>query len=384
MEVLKIKDFSDVITGGTPSTTKLEYWENGTIPWLNSGELNQDIVISSRNFITELGLKNSSTRLMPPDTVLIALTGTTTGKIGYLTFEACANQSVTGILPSKKHIPKYLYYFLNSIRKKVVNEAYGGAQPHISQGYVKELQIPLPPLEQQKKIAAILDAADELRQKDKVLIAKYDELTQALFLDMFGDPVSNPKRWEKVRFEDVGKLDRGKSKHRPRNDPKLLGGNYPLIQTGDIANCGGYVTSYSSTYSDFGLAQSKLWKTGTLCITIAANIAKTGILTFDACFPDSVVGFIPNNKTNNEYTQFWMSFLQKIIEDAAPMAAQKNINLAILKDLDFPLPPYSLQNQFAERVKVIEEQKSIAQASAVKSEELFNSLLQKAFNGELV
>lgn len=118
MEIIKIKDFTEVITGGTPSTTKNEYWEKGNIPWLNSGELNQDIVNHSRNYITELGLKNSSTRLMPKDTVLIALTGTTTGKVGYLTFEACANQSVTGILPSKKHLPKYLYYFLNSIRKK--------------------------------------------------------------------------------------------------------------------------------------------------------------------------------------------------------------------------------------------------------------------------
>jgi type I restriction enzyme S subunit len=250
--------------------------------------------------------------------------------------------------------------------------------------YLKSTKIPFPPLPQQQKIAKILDAADALRQNDKALIAKYDELTQALFLDMFGDPVSNPKGWEKVKFSDVGKLDRGKSKHRPRNAPELLGGKYPLIQTGDIANSGGYITNYKSTYSEIGLLQSKLWKSGTLCITIAANIAKTGILTFDACFPDSVVGFIPNELTNNEYTQYWMSFLQKIIEDAAPESAQKNINLAILKDLDFPLPPIDLQKQFAERVAVIEEQKAIAQKSLEKSESLFNSLLQKAFKGELV
>ena len=281
---------------------------------------------------------------------------------------------------------KYLQYALNTqnIRSKIENQKTGTTRERITRKKLGELEIPLPPLATQQKIAAILDAADELRQKDKALVAKYDELTQALFLDMFGDPVTNPKGWEKVKFEEVGKLDRGKSKHRPRNDPRLLGGKHPLIQTGDIANCGGYVTEYTTTYTDFGLAQSRLWSAGTLCITIAANIAKTGILTFDACFPDSVVGFIPNKKTNNEYTQLWMSFLQKIIEDAAPMAAQKNINLAILKDLDFPLPPFSLQNQFAERVKAIEEQKSIAQASALKSEELFNSLLQKAFNGELV
>lgn len=289
-------------------------------------------------------------------------------------------------LDKNKIMNKYFYYYTTSKtgQRQIQDICSATAQKKFNKTSYRSLEIPLPPFLQQQKIANILDAADELRQNDKALIAKYDELTSALFLDMFGDPVSNPKGWEKVKFDKVGKLDRGKSKHRPRNAPELLGGIYPLIQTGDIANSGGYITEYKSTYSEFGLAQSRLWKSGTLCITIAANIAKTGILTFDACFPDSVVGFIPNGKTNNIYTQCWMSFLQKIIEDAAPESAQKNINLAILKDLNFPLPPMNLQNQFAERVALIEEQKAIAQASLIKSEELFNSLLQKAFKGELV
>jgi type I restriction enzyme S subunit len=201
---------------------------------------------------------------------------------------------------------------------------------------------------------------------------------------MFGDPVSNPRGWEVVKFSDVGKLDRGKSKHRPRNAPELLGGIHPLIQTGNLANCGVYLKEYTSTYSDIGLAQSKKWPSGTLCITIAANIAKTGILSFDACFPDSVVGFIPNQKTNNLYTLFWLSFLQKILEETAPESAQKNINLGILRALDFPLSKIELQNQFADSVKAIEAQKAQAQASLAQADHLFNSLLQKAFKGELV
>ena len=143
IEEYSIDSFTSVITGGTPSTSKEEYWNDGNIPWLNSGELQQDIITKSSNFITDLGLKNSSSKLMPKDSILIALTGTTAGKVGYLTFEACANQSVTGILPSNKHIPKYLYYYLYSIRSKVMSDAYGGAQPHISQAYVKKIKIPL-------------------------------------------------------------------------------------------------------------------------------------------------------------------------------------------------------------------------------------------------
>ena len=281
----------------------------------------------------------------------------------------------------EKYDTNYLVMLLRNLNLNKYASQSG--QPLISAGRLKDVQIPLPPLDQQKKIADILDAADVYKQKTKALIEKYDELTQSLFLDMFGDPVTNPKGWEIVKFHEVGKLDRGKSKHRPRNAPELLGGEHPLIQTGDIANCGIFLTTYKSTYSDIGLKQSKKWHSGTLCITIAANIAKTGILTFDACFPDSVVGFIPNEKTNNIYALFWLSFLQKILEETAPESAQKNINLAILRALDFTLPKVDLQNQFAERVQAIEEQKAQAQASLAQAEDLFNSLLQRAFKGEL-
>jgi type I restriction enzyme S subunit len=327
---------------------------------------------------------NKPTKISLPNDILFSVRAPV-GPTNINNIEACIGRGLSAIRCKRDVVVmKYLLHYLRTNENKIAELGTGSTFKAITISELKKLQIPLPPLETQQKIASILDAADTLRQKDKALIAKYDELTQALFLDMFGDPVKNEKGWEKVKFSEVGKLDRGKSKHRPRNAPELLGGIYPLIQTGDVANSGGYIKDYKSTYSELGLSQSRLWSSGTLCITIAANIAKTGILTFDACFPDSIVGFLPNEKTNNEYTQFWMSFLQKIIEDAAPESAQKNINLEILRDLDFPLPPIELQNQFAEQVAIIEQQKAIVQASLEKSEELFNSLLQKAFNGELV
>ncbi len=187
-----------------------------------------------------------------------------------------------------------------------------------------------------------------------------------------------------VKIIDVGRLDRGVSKNRPRNAPELLGGKYPLIQTGDIANSGIYIIKYNQTYSELGLKQSKMWPIGTLCITIAANIAKTGILTFKACFPDSVVGFTPNNKVRAEYVLFWMSFLQKMLEDRAPESAQKNINLEILRNLTIPLPPIEKQNNFFYIVNKIEQLKAKMQASQQELDNLFNTLMQKAFKGELI
>ncbi|MCP5499661.1 MAG: restriction endonuclease subunit S [Leptospiraceae bacterium] len=363
-----IKNFEEVLednSAGNFKIPKSKFESSGKIPIIDQGKNKIAGYLSDEKKIV---------KSEPPYIIF----GDHTRIFKYIDFKFVMGADGVKVLQDKErnNYTKYIYYFLSQL-----NIPDTGYNRHFK--YLKDIKIPLPPLDEQKKIAAILDAADEFRQKTKALLTKYDELAQSLFLDMFGDPVVNPKGWEVVKFSEVGKLDRGKSKHRPRNAPELLGGSHPLIQTGDIANSGIFVKTYDSTYSDIGLAQSKKWPSGTLCITIAANIAKTGILTFNACFPDSVVGFIPNENTNNIYAHFWMSFLQKILEETAPESAQKNINLAILRDLDYPLPPIELQNQFAERIQEIESQKANAEASLQKADDLFNCLLQKAFKGEL-
>jgi type I restriction enzyme S subunit len=180
---------------------------------------------------------------------------------------------------------------------------------------------------------------------------------QSRFIELFGDPVSNSYGLPEATLSDMGEFGRGVSKHRPRNDIKLLGGKYPLIQTGDVANAGLYITSYGNTYSELGLRQSKMWDKGTLCITIAANIAKTAILEFDACFPDSVVGFIANERTNNIFIHYWFSFFQEILESQAPESAQKNINLKILSELKVIVPEKRKQDEFASFVKLTDKSK---------------------------
>jgi type I restriction enzyme S subunit len=295
--------------------------------------------------------------------------------------------SSIAILRPKKEIAdsSYLGYILGF--QKTIDEASkrktGSAVRRIILKDLKQVEIPLPPLEEQRRIAAILDKADGVRRKRKEAIRLTEELLKSTFLEMFGDPVTNPKGWEVSPFGSLGKLDRGKSKHRPRNDPSLLGGKYPLIQTGDVANSKGVIKKYTQTYSDKGLAQSRMWPAGTLCITIAANIAQTGILTFDSCFPDSIVGFKPNNRVTTEYIQAWLGFLQPLLEDLAPQSAQKNINLQMLRELDVPVPPIDLQSKFSEFVERIGNNSRNYEKSEAVMDNLFNSLLQKAFRGEL-
>ncbi|GLI57318.1 type I restriction endonuclease EcoAI subunit S [Propionigenium maris DSM 9537] len=173
-------------------------------------------------------------------------------------------------------------------------------------------------------------------------------------------PFDLPESWEWARLGNVGLFERGKSKHRPRNDEKLFtNGTYPFVQTGDVARSksNGYVIeNYSKTYNEFGLEQSRLWKKGTFCITIAANIAEVGFLGIDACFPDSVVGFISlSDEYTPKYVKLFFQLTQKNIESFAPATAQKNINLGIINQLTIPLPPLAEQKRIVQRVDKLME-----------------------------
>lgn len=247
---------------------------------------------------------------------------------------------------------KYLYYALKS--SKIPNTGYNR---HFK--WLKELKFKRHSIIDQENIVNILDSVQEIIAKYNKQLNMLDELVKARFVELFGDPVYNEKQWKVEQFGSLGELKRGKSKHRPRNDPILLGGKYPLIQTGDISNSHTYIQTYKSTYSEEGLKQSKMWKAGTLCITIAANIAESAILTFDACFPDSVVGFLPNDKVNSIFIHHWLNFLQPILEENAPAVAQKNLNVATLEKVGVILPPLKLQNQFANFVKEVDKSRFI-------------------------
>ena len=235
---------------------------------------------------------------------------------------------------------RYLFYALKNVY--IPNTGYNR---HFK--WLKQSSIKYPDSVTQDKIVEILDTVSDIIQLRKKELNQLDYLIKSRFVEMFGNPVSNPKGMVKKTLPELGEFGRGVSKHRPRNDKALLGGPYPLIQTGDIANSGMYITEYHSTYSELGLRQSKMWDKGTLCITIAANIAKTAILGFDACFPDSVVGFNANENTNNVFVHYWFSFFQEILESQAPESAQKNINLKILSKLEVIVPGIQEQNKFA-------------------------------------
>lgn len=162
--------------------------------------------------------------------------------------------------------------------------------------------------------------------------------------------------WDYVTLDKLGSISRGKSKHRPRNDKTLFGGKYPFIQTADVKAAGLYLTEYTETYSDKGLEQSKLWPAGTLCITIAANIADTTILGIDACFPDSVMGFIPYEGVSNvKFVKYAFDILQRDCKKISQGTAQDNLSWKKLSTIKFPSPDIEIQNKIVSILSVYDD-----------------------------
>ena len=375
----KLGDICIIQSGGTPSRQNKIYWQNGTIPWVKISDIKDKHLHTTEEFISELGLENSSAKIFPAGTILYTIFATL-GEVSILDIDAATNQAIAGIqIKSDKVDRDFLYYFLTSLKPTISNIGRGVAQNNINMPILKEIEVPLPPLDEQRKIAAVLDKVSNLIAKRFQQLDKLDEMVKSRFVEMFGDPVSNSLDLPLLSLSQLGEFGRGVSKHRPRNAPELLGGKYPLIQTGEVANSKLYISSYENTYSELGFKQSKMWKSGTLCITIAANIAKTAILTFDACFPDSVVGFTANEKTNNIFIHYWFEFFQQILEAQAPESAQKNINLKILNELKVIVPSIELQNQFVAFVEQTEKTKITVNRSLDKLETLKKALMQESF-----
>jgi len=347
------------------------------------------------------------------------------------------------IRPSGAIDGEFLLQFLlqRSFRKEAQEHMTGTAgQLRVPVSFLREQQIPLPPLPEQRRIVAKveelfseLDAGVEALRRAQRRLARYRQSllqsavtgkltrewretqghsagsTEALFSEidairggytlltnrlaqMNGEADSRlppiPESWIWCRLPEMGELARGKSRYRPRDAKHLYGGPYPFIQTGDIRKSLGSICQFEQTYSEAGLAQSRLWPRGTLCITIAANIAETGVLQFEACFPDSVVGFVPYPPLEVRFFEIFIRSEKGRLESYAPATAQKNINLETLSNLAVPLPPLEEQRailvELDTRLSAADALESTLQASLRRAEHLRQSILERAFRGKLV
>lgn len=398
------------------------------IPSIGGEHLSNDGLFDFTNvrYVPEDFAETMNKGWIKQEDIIVVKDGATTAKTSFVTKnfpfrKAVINEHVFICRVKKEINPKWVFFNLWSEqgRKKILLDFRGAAQGGISSNFINKVEIPLPPLPEQKKIvekieelfsgldsgvASLKKAKEQIRlYRQSVLAAAFSGklLTPSAGRKAHSEMLkaaepkvdySNqlPHGWKWVKLGSLAEIKRGKSKHRPRNAPKLYGGKYPFIQTGEIREAnGGTINTFRQTYNEIGLAQSKLWPKGTLCISIAANIGETAFLGFDSCFPDSIVGIIPNKEVlQGKFVNYFFMKEKERISELAPATAQKNINVDILQKLDVPLPPLNQQHQIvAEIEKRFSEADNLEKAiddSLAKSEILRQSILSRAFSGKLV
>ena len=373
---VKLGNYITIKGGGTPNKAIEAYW-NGKIPWMSVKDLKGTIVKSTINTITPIGLANSAANLIKKDSLIIA-TRMAVGKVVYAGLDTAINQDLKAITVSPGLYHKYLFYQLKSKRDYFERNSKGATVKGIKLDVLRDLVILLPPLEEQKKIAAILDAADDYRQKTKALIDKYDQLTQSLFLDMFGDPVTNPmglptielgkacefysgKAWKKQELGSKGvKLIRISNLHKPNFPYWLYEGN--IIERYKVEN-GDLLFSWAGVQASIDVYLYK-GDTGMLNQHIYNLKPKTGI--------EKLFLF--------QLLQLNLNALRSSLGGGVGQFHLKKKDITSIKVL---MPQSSDMQLYLKKVDSLNKQKQQAEASLVKAEELFSSLLQRAFKGDL-
>jgi type I restriction enzyme, S subunit len=395
-EVKKLGEVCEIELGKTPSRRNKSFWDTEKTTsnvWLSIADLlNGDgkFVSDSKEYVSDRGAEIC--KMVKTGTLLVSFK-LTLGRLAFTARDIFTNEAIAA-LPIKNEkllFKEYLYYYLSYFNWTSASDGDIKIKGRtLNKEKLKEIPIPLPSLTEQKRIVATMDEASTAIATAKENAEKNLQNSRDLFESYLQSVFVNPgDGWEKKTLKQMAAVfGRGKSKHRPRNDKKLYGGKYPFIQTGDIRNSIHYIKEYSQTYNEAGLAQSKLWPKGTICITIAANIAETGILSFDSCFPDSVIGLVVNTEVaETNYVEYLLQAFKIQLQAKGKGSAQDNINLGTFENALFPFPCLSEQYSIVARLDAISTEtkklEAIYQQKLADLAELKKSLLRRAFSGEL-
>lgn len=378
MEKVKILKAVDIINDSVS-----EY--EGKRPFLSTGDLNLSTIknLELHTFIEKPSRANQN--VSAGDIVLARMQGTVKVKVIQKEDEGIIVSTGFLVLRPKSNADnKYLFHLLRSLNFQNDKDKLcsGATQKAINNSNFEKLVIPLPPLATQQKLATILDQADALIQNNRTIVQKYDALTQSLFLDMFGDPVKNEKGWDKKKLGDFGIWKSGGTPSR--RIEKYFQGTIPWISSGELNEM--YIDKAKEYITDEAVKNTSthLIEKGSLLLGMYDTAAlKSSINTVELTCNQAIAFAKLNENVNTLYVYYVIQYGKEHYKSQQRGVRQKNLNLSMIKDLKINYPPIELQNQFAERVAVIESQKQQAQLELAKSELLFQSLLQQAFKGEL-
>lgn len=389
---VKLGDICFMTSGGTPSRKNSLYYD-GDIPWAKISDIENAIggvIYKTEEYITHEALLSINNRVFEPGTLLLAMYGSV-GKVAFTGIRMSTNQAILGIkiLDESRLNYAYLKYWFTTIKENLLNRAVGGTLQNISLGIVKDLEIPLPPIKEQKRIADILDKADALRRKDAELIKKYDELAQSIFIDMFGDPVTNPKGWNVVEIDSIC-TDIVDCINRTAPIIDDITG-YKMIRTSNVRN-------YKINLIDIRHVSEEtfmIWNrrlapsVGDIVFTREAPVGEAGIIESNDKFflgQRTMLYRINDEIANNYFILFQImgEFVQNQINRLGSGSTVKHLSVFDCKKFLIYLPPLKLQNLFCNKISNLSKQINVSNNLLSHSEQLFQSLLQLSFNGKLI
>lgn len=373
-----------IASGGTPSRKHKECF-GGKIPWVVVKDI-KPLITETSEYLTEEGLKNSSAKLWPTGTVILS-TGATVGKVGIAGVELCTKQGVTGLVPKRFLDNKFLAFYLSTITEELKRGASGVTVKEIYKRELRKIKIPIPPLETQKKIVAILERAEGLKRKSELVNQLTNGILQSVFLQMFGDPQSNPFGWEMTDLSSVcTKITDGT--HQP---PKFLPSGIPFLFVSNIVKgeIDFLTKNFISEETYRELTHTKPIEEGDILYSTVGSYGVAVLVETDKKFAfQRHIGHIKPNKhkINPVFLQVLMNtpFILNQAHACARGVAQKTLNLSEIRKFRIILPPHKLQDEFSSKVMLIKDLKRTIKKADLEITHLASSLQSKAFKGELV
>lgn len=388
---MKLGEICETSAGGTPLKSEKAYYSGGDIPWLLSGEVNSKNITLSKNFISRKGLDNSSAKVFPPNTVLVAMYGATAGQVGILRFHAATNQAVCGILPNDRVIPEYLYYLLLSKKSTLVAQAVGNAQPNISQQKIRNTEIELPPLIEQKRIVAMLDEAFADIDKARELTEQNLKNARELFVCYLNRVFEHSNN--KVTYQSLDTIAKFSGGGTPsKKEPSFWIGDIPWVSPKDmkseiIFDSIDHISKHAIENSSASLVRGGsilvVVRSGILARTIPIALAGNDLtVNQDLKVISAKSGIVP------EYLYFFLRAKESYLLDKVTRGATVHrLSTDTLKELKIPVLSEKQQTFLAERCEQLklelERVVAIYETKLDYLNELRNSLLANAFSGKL-
>lgn len=370
----KLSEICETASGGTPLKSHKEYYENGSIPWLRSGEVCRKEITESVLFISEKGLKKSSARIFPKNTLLIAMYGATAGQVGILRFESSTNQAVCGVLPNGKILPEFLYYFFLDEKESLINKATGNAQPNISQIKIKNTQIPLPTIQEQKRIVKVLDEVFNKIEKVKENAEKNLQNSKVLFESYLQSIVVNPKKeWEIKKIKDIC-------------DKLFAGGDVPKKNLSKFKTEKYSIPIYANGFKDkglYGYTDKKKVEEPSITISARGTIGYAEVRE-EPFFPVVRLIVLTPKETMDLYFLYYITHNFKFSNTGTSIP---QLTIPMIENIEIPVPTIKEQKAIVKKLDELSEQTKkleiIYKKKLADLEELKKSVLKKAFAGEL-